>query len=244
MSARPTVILLPGLLCDEDVWSDQIGRLSEAHDVFCPGALDHSSIDAMAESVLARAPERFALAGHSMGGRVALQIAARAPERVERLALLDTGFHPARPGEAESRARLIRVAIEEGMAALARNWLPPMLAPGRARDQTLMARLSAMVERATPDLFQRQIGALLSRPNAHPGLSAIPCPAAVIVGRQDAWSPLAQHEEIAALIPHARLTVIEDCGHMSPAEQPEAVAVALAEWLQDASATCQLARVS
>ena len=231
MSQRPTVVLLSGLLCDAEVWSGQAGVLAQTCEMICPGFLDHASIGAMAEAVLALAPERFSLAGHSMGGRVALDIAARAPGRLQRLALLDTGFHPARPGEAESRSRLIRVAIEDGMAALARQWLPPMLGPGRARDGALMARLTAMVERATPQLFQHQIAALLGRPNAHRGLAAIPCPTAVIVGRQDAWSPLAQHEEMAGLIPHAQLMVIEGSGHMSPVEQPQAVADALLAWM-------------
>jgi len=244
MTSRSTVVLLPGLLCDEEVWQGAIARLSPDHEVVCPGFLDQPSIEAMARQVLARAPERFSLVGHSMGGRVALEIAARAPERLERLALLDTGFHPARPGEAEGRSRLIRIALEEGMAALARQWLPPMLAPHRARDQVLMDRLTAMVERATPRLFQRQIGALLTRPNAHRGLHAIPCPTAVIVGRQDAWSPLVQHEEMAALIPRARLMVIEDSGHMSPAEQPAAVADALFAWMQAARAEPVLAPAS
>ncbi|MEI9892324.1 MAG: alpha/beta hydrolase [Caulobacteraceae bacterium] len=237
-------MLLPGLLGDEDVWSGQIERLSETGDVHCPGFLDHPSIETMARAVLARAPGRFCLAGHSMGARVALEIVARAPERVDRLALIDTGFHPARPGEAEGRSRLIRIALEQGMAALARHWLPPMVGPGRVHDEALMARLTAMVERATPKLFQRQVGALLTRPNAHRGLAAIPCPTAVIVGRQDGWSPLAQHEEMAALIPHAWLTVIEDCGHMAPMEQPQAVAEALLRWLRTEPAASRLANVS
>jgi pimeloyl-ACP methyl ester carboxylesterase len=244
LTPRSTVVLVPGLLCDQDIWRGPIQRLSRSHDILCPGFLDHGSIEAMASHVLCRAPERFSLAGHSMGGRVALEIAARAPGRLERLALLSTGFRPASPGEAEGRSRLIRIALEEGMAALARHWLPPMLAPHRTRDAALIERLSAMVERATPRLFQRQIGALLTRPNAHRGLAAIPCPTAVIVGRLDAWSPLAQHEEMAALIPKARLSVIEDCGHMAPAEQPDAVAEALAAWMQAAPAEPQLVPAS
>jgi pimeloyl-ACP methyl ester carboxylesterase len=241
LTPRTTVVLLPGLLSDEDIWRGPIDRLSQDHAVVCPGFLDHPSIEAMARHVLALAPERFSLAGHSMGGRVALEIAARAPERLERLALLSTGYRPARPGEAEGRSRLIRIALEEGMGALARHWLPPMLAPHRVRDAALMDRLTAMVERASPRLFQRQIGALLTRPNAHRGLAAIPCPTALLVGRQDAWSPIAQHEEMAALIPRARLQVIEDCGHMAPAEQPEAVAQALAAWMRTAPAELEMA---
>jgi pimeloyl-ACP methyl ester carboxylesterase len=231
VSQRSTVVLLPGLLCDADIWRMQIDRLGRAHEILCPGFMDQPSIGAMAADILARAPDHFSLAGHSMGGRVALEIVARAPERVERLALLDTGFHPAKPGEAESRSQLIRMATEQGMAAVARHWLPPMVAPGRAGDAALMARLGAMVERANPPQFQRQIAALLTRPDARGGLSAIPCPTAVMVGRQDAWSPLAQHEEMAACIPNAYLVVVEASGHMSPAEQPEAVADGLAEWM-------------
>ena len=105
-----------------------------------------------------------------------------------------------------------------------------------------LARLDLDAESCA--LFQRQIGALLTRPNAHRSLAAISCPTAVIVGRQDAWSPLAQHEEMAALIPHAWLTVIEDCGHMSPVEQPEAVAEALVQWLATEPAQARLDRVS
>jgi pimeloyl-ACP methyl ester carboxylesterase len=244
LSQRSTVVLLPGLLCDEAVWRVQIERLSEAHEVLCPGFLDHPSIEAMARDVLAKAPARFSLAGHSMGGRVALEIARRAPDRIERLAVLDTGFRPARAGEAETRSRLVRIAFEEGMAALARHWLPPMLAPRRAQDDALIAQLTAMIERASPRLFQRQIGALLTRPNAHAGLAAIPCPTAVIVGREDAWSPLAQHQEMAATIPRAQLLVIEDSGHMAPAEQPEAVADALIAWMDTAPFEGRLAKAS
>ena len=244
VSQNSTVVLLPGLLCDEEIWRPQIDRLGRDHDVFCPGFMDHASIGAMAADILARAPARFSLAGHSMGGRVALEVVARAPDRVERLALLDTGFHPAKSGEADGRSRLIRVALEQGMAALAKHWLPPMVAPDRAGDGALMARLSAMVERANPQLFQRQIGALLTRPNAHRGLSAIPCPTAVAVGRLDAWSPLAQHEEMAACIPNAYLAVIDASGHMSPAEQPGAVADILAEWMTTSPGRGRLASAS
>jgi pimeloyl-ACP methyl ester carboxylesterase len=241
---RSTVVLLPGLLCDDDIWRPQIDRLGRDYEIFCPGFMRQATIGAMADDVLSRAPGRFSLAGHSMGGRVALEIVARAPERVERLALLDTGFHPARPGEAESRSRLIRMALEEGMTAVAKHWLPPMVAPDRGGDEALMARLTAMVERAAPPLFQTQINALLTRPNAHGGLSAIPCPTVVAVGALDAWSPLAQHKEMAALIPKARLAVIGASGHMSPAEQPEAVADVLAAWMDAPAGEQGLAAVS
>lgn len=244
MSDRPSIVLVPGLLCDADIWRHQIETLSLRYNVICPGFMDHASIEAMADEVLAVAPERFSLAGHSMGGRVALEIVSRAPDRVERLALLDTGFHPAKPGEAEGRRRLINLATTEGMAKLAEAWLPPMLSPHRVGDAALMARLTAMVSRANPMLFQRQINALLTRPNAHRMLSSIPCSTAVIVGKLDAWSPPAQHEEMAACIPNAYLIAIEDCGHMSPVEQPEAITEALQQWMETSVPNEELAAVS
>jgi pimeloyl-ACP methyl ester carboxylesterase len=235
---------LPGLLCDQDIWRDQMATLGADFDVFCPGFLDHSSIEDMAQDVLDRAPPVFSLCGHSMGARVALEIVRRAPDRVERLALLDTGFHPAKPGEANSRDSLLRVAFSEGMASLAARWLPPMLAQHRATDAQLLERLTAMVVRANPNIFRRQINALLHRPNAHKALGSITCLTAVIVGKLDTWSPPAQHEELAASIPNAYLTVIDDSGHMSPVEQPDAVTEVLKTWMATSAVSEGLAAVS
>ena len=244
MSQRPAVVFLPGLLCDADIWRDQMAALAGDFEVFCPGLLDHASIEDMALEVLAQAPARFALCGHSMGGRVALEIVRRAPERVERLALLATGFHPARPGEADSRDALLRIARAEGMASLAARWLPPMLARHRTGDAALMRRLTAMVERADPAIFRRQINALMNRPDAHAMLGGVACQTAVIVGRLDTWSPIAQHHELAASIPDAYVTVIEDAGHMSPVEQPQAVTAALADWMSARAIRGRLAAAS
>jgi pimeloyl-ACP methyl ester carboxylesterase len=119
----------------------------------------------MAEHVLAMAPERFAVAGHSMGGRVALEVLRSAPPRISGLALLNTGVHTVRDGELQSRSRLLRLAYERGMSALAAEWLPPMMAGG-GRTVKLMPRLIAMVERSTPESYAGQINALLNRPGS------------------------------------------------------------------------------
>ncbi len=232
MSERPALFLLPGLLCDRSVWSQQEQALSRDVDVTVADFYGFDSIGDMARSVLERAPERFAVAGHSMGGRVALEIVRRAPERVTRLALLDTGTHSARPGEAEKRQVLVDLAWREGMEALARQWLPPMVHPDRLTDAPLMRSLTEMVCRATPEIFERQVRALLGRPDAAPGLSAIDCPTLVACGRQDAWSPLDQHEAIASAIRGATLAVIEDSGHMTTVEAPGAVTGFLQAWLR------------
>ena len=228
---RPVVYLLPGLLCDEAVWRSQAKQLQETRDVRVPHFFGFSSLPDMARAVLAEAPARFALAGHSMGGRVALEIMRQAPERVERLALLNTGIHEAGEGEAERRQVLVDLAFAKGMEALAAAWAPPMVAPRRSGDAVLMGDIAAMVSRASPEIFRGQIQALLSRPVVRDLLGTIRCPVAVIGARQDGWSPYTQHQEIASLIAGAKLTCIEDCGHMSPLEQPAAVTEALACWL-------------
>lgn len=228
---QPVVYLLPGLLCDAAVWRSQAQALSVTHDVRVPHFFGYDSIPAMARGVLAEAPERFAVAGHSMGGRVAIEIMRQAPERVTRLALLNTGVHAVREGEAAKRQVLVDVAQSQGMEALAARWAPPMVAANRVSDTALMEEIAAMVCRATPEIFRRQVRALLNRPPAREVLAGIRCPTTIIGARQDGWSPLIQHEEIAAAIPDSTLICIEDCGHMSPLERPDAISRVLAHWL-------------
>jgi pimeloyl-ACP methyl ester carboxylesterase len=196
-----------------------------------------SSLGAMAERVLATAPATFALAGHSMGGRVALEIMRRAPQRVTRIALLDTGWR-ARPAgnagddERAGRHALLAIAREQGMRAMGRAWVQRMVHPARLTDDRLMGAILDMIERQTPDRFAMQIEALLARPDAGSVLRGIRCPALVLCGRQDAWAALPQHEEMSTKVPGARLVVVDDCGHMSTMERPERVADALCDWLR------------
>lgn len=233
---RPAIVLLPGLLCDAAVWQAQRAALPGA-DCIVPDYGWRDSIEAMARQALeeVKAP-RFALAGHSMGGRVALEMVRLAPERIERLALLDTGFAPHAAGEAgdaERRERhaLLALARQRGMRDMGRQWARGMVHPAHLETPVFEAIL-AMIERKTPAIFEAQIRALLGRPNARPVLQSLRCPTTFICGRQDTWSPLARHEEMHALVPGSELVVIEDCGHMTPMEQPQAVSAALARWLR------------
>jgi pimeloyl-ACP methyl ester carboxylesterase len=224
------LLLLSGLLCDETIWADIPVRLRDAADVRIVSFRGFSSIASMAEHVLASAPERFAVAGHSMGGRVALEILRSAPQRISGLALLNTGLYTVRHGEPQSRGRLLRLAYRRGMSALAAEWLPPMLAGG-SRTPELMPRLTAMVERSTPDSYAGQINALLTRPQAQAVLPTIGVPTLLLSGSEDEWSPISQHEIMRRRIPHATLFEIHGAGHLAPIERPDAVAVALREWL-------------
>jgi pimeloyl-ACP methyl ester carboxylesterase len=226
---RQPLLLLCGLLCDETIWADVPDRLEDVAEVHIISFGGFSSIPDMAEHALTRAPERFAVAGHSMGGRVALEIVRSAPGRVSGLALLNTGVHPVRDGERQGRGRLLQIAYERGMSALAAEWLPPLMAGGVSRTAELLPRLTAMVERSTPASYAGQINALLNRPDAL--LPTIGVPTLLLSGSEDTWSPISQHETMRRRIPHATLFEIHGAGHMAPFERPDGVAVALREWL-------------
>jgi len=234
--ALPHLLLLPGLACDAEVWKHQVHALAEtaAIQVIDYGASD--SIEQMASVALDRAPQRFAVAGHSMGGRVAFEVFRRAPDRVLGLALLDTAYKPLQPGEAgerekAERAGYVKIAQTQGMKAMARTWLQKMVHPSRLADEPLVDSIIEMMGRKSPEIFTGQIKALLGRPDATPVLSAARCPALVLCGREDAWSVLEVHRDMAARMPHARLAIVENCGHMATMERPEAVTAAFAEWL-------------
>ena len=222
-----TTVLIPGLLCDRFVWAPVLDLLDGA----VADLSTQTTIAQMAADTLAETAGPLRVAGHSMGARVAMEMAHQAPDRIERLVLLDTGIHPLRPGEIEKRARVIALAREQGMAALAEAWLPGMVhAPGR-ENAALMQGLTEMVLRMDLDLHERQIMALVTRPDAAAYLPEIACPTLLIVGRQDAWSPPTQHEDMLALLPDARLEIIEDAGHFAPVEQHETVAAFVAGFL-------------
>ena len=233
---RAAVLMLPGLLCDHTIWQAQAEGLADIADVTIADFSQLDDLTDMARAALdlvADDPMRrpVHVVGHSMGGRVAFEVWRLAPERVRSLVVLDTGAHPAGPDEAASRQPLLDVSAHEGMEALAADWLPPMVHPDRRDDPTIMSPLTAMVMRATPELHARQIRALLARPDATPLLATITVPTLVIVGRQDEWSPVAQHETITAAMTGARLEIIDHSGHMVTVEQPDAVTALLREWL-------------
>jgi pimeloyl-ACP methyl ester carboxylesterase len=230
-SERPTILLLPGLLCDASIWAAQADALRPYAHVLIADFSEHDSLEAMARSALAMTEAPIIAIGHSMGARVAMEMVALAPKRIVKLAVIDTGVDSRREGEEAKRQVLVDLAFEEGMGALAEKWLPPMVHSDRVEDRALLSPLKEMVVRATPEQHQRQIRALLNRPNLVPRLAHITCPTLVMVGRQDRWSPLAQHEEMADKIPNAELVIIEDSGHMTLLEQPEQVSNALLRWL-------------
>lgn len=232
-----TLMLLPGLNCDAAVWAPQMAALKNDARCVVPAWGLRDTLTAMAEQVLAEAPtERFSVAGHSMGGRVALEVFRLAPQRVARLALLSTGTHPLVAGEAGEKERagrmaLLQIARTLGMRAMGQQWARGMVHRDRL-DTPLFEQVLDMLARGSAEQYAAQINALLTRPDAAALLPTMACPTLVLTGREDAWSGPAQHEAMAAAIPNATLAIIEHCGHMCTMEQPQAVNEALAAWLQ------------
>lgn len=234
--ARPTLLLLPGLMCDRAAWAPQVEAFGARFDCFVPhyGTLD--SLPAMAAQVLRDAPPGpLSVAGHSMGGRIAFEMWAQAPQRIERLALLDTSYHPLAAGaegerERSGRYALLDTARRHGLRAMAREWAQGMVYPSRLGTPLFEAVLD-MFERSTVAAFAAQIEALLARRDAAALLATIDVPTLLLCGREDGWSPPSRHEFMHRHIAGSRLVVVAECGHMSTMEQPAAVNAALADWL-------------
>lgn len=231
------LLLLPGLICDARIFAAQIKAFPQARAF--PGYGSADSLADMAQRVLADAPPRFDLLGHSMGARVAMEIMRTAPERVTRLALISTGVHLPREGEAAKRYALRDIGRSDGMGALVDAWLPPMFAPAHGQDAALVAPLRQMCIDVGLASFEAQIAALLRRPEVESLLPQIRCPTLIAGGAEDRWSPPEQHVHIASLVPPAHLAVIAGAGHMLPAEAPDALNAEIARWLEQPAAAGQ-----
>jgi pimeloyl-ACP methyl ester carboxylesterase len=230
MPATP-LLLLPGLLEDADAFEHPVKDLAGVARCVVADLTRSDSIAALAADALAQAPsERFALASHSMGGYVALEILRRAPERVERLALLNTHARPDSPEATENRRRLMALA-ERDFAAVSVELFPKLVAPAHLKEAGLSGKVTEMALATGKEAFLRQERAIIGRIDSRPHLGAIRCPTLVIAGRLDALMPVELLEELAHGIPGARLEVLEDSGHMSTLERPDVVTRLLREWL-------------
>ena len=231
---KPSLVLVPGLLCDAALWRGQVEDLADIAQPWVADVTRDDSMTAMARRVLAEAPAgRFALAGLSMGGYIAQAIMREAPERVERLALLDTSARADTPEQTARRVGLMELAKKGEFHGVTPQLLPLFIHPDRVSDRPLTEAVMAMTERVGKDAFLRQQRAIIGRPDNRPNLPKIACRALVLCGRQDQMTPLAWSEEIAALIPGARLEIIEDCGHLTTMERPWETSVALRQWLTE-----------
>ncbi|MFY9289044.1 MAG: alpha/beta hydrolase [Alphaproteobacteria bacterium] len=231
MPNRMPLILLPGLLCDEALWQNQINALKSIADCSVPNITQHDTMSALAREVLAKAPKQFALAGLSMGGYVAFEIMRQAPERVLKLCLLDTSARSDTTEQSQRRRLLLSMSTKGEFKGVTPRLLPSLIHPDRMQDKDLTHIIMAMAERVGREAFHNQQTAILNRADSRATLKTISCPTQLIVGAQDALTPPDIMREIAAGISHAKLTIVDECGHLSPLEKPDDVTQAMRSWL-------------
>jgi len=230
MPPLPQLLLLPGLLNDAELWRDQIAGLADVARCHVPDLTQGETIRALAEAVLAEAEPTFALAGFSMGGFVAQEIARIAPARIQRLALLDTAIRADTPERAARRAALDAAARRPGaFLGISDRILTSYIDPSRLADAELTGRIQAMTQRLGRDVFLRQSG--LAREDGEAALRALRRPILILAGETDQITPLAGQHAMARAIPGSHLRIIAGAGHMTPMEAPEAVTLALRHWL-------------
>lgn len=225
------IVLVPGLNCSARLYAEQVPALWGCGPIIIADHRRDDSVGAIAARILAMAPPRFALAGLSMGGYIAFAIVRAAPERVARLALLDTSARPDTAEQTERRHSMIALAGNGRFAEVPDLLFPVFVHRDRHGDEALRTIVRTMAEETGPDAFVRQQHAIMSRPDCRALLKSIRCPTLVLVGDGDALTPPVLSEEIAAGIAGARLVRVPDCGHLSTLERPQAVNRALVEWL-------------
>ncbi len=226
------LVLIPGMMCDARLFAPQITHFSRQRNVMVASAVQGERIEEIASGILTALPQKFALAGLSMGGIIAMEILRRAPDRITRLCLMDTNPLAETPQSAAAYEPMV-VGIKAGrMLEVMRGFLKPeFLAPGPGRLEVL-ARMQEMAEALGPDVFLRQIKALQRRRDQQAVLRKARMPALVMCGAHDGLTPVKRHEFMAELIPYAELAVIEEAGHVPTLEAPDVVNGLLEEWLR------------
>jgi pimeloyl-ACP methyl ester carboxylesterase len=231
MTDRPHLVLIPGLLCTAALYGPQVEGLADAAHVTVANHTTADSLPAIAATILAAAPKTFALCGLSMGGYLAFEILRQAPARVTKVALLDTSARADTPERTAARRQQVALVERQGIAVAVREQLPQWIHPRRMTDTALTETVARMAAETGVTHFARQQTAIGGRIDSRPGLAAITVPALVLVGREDAVTTVEHAQEIAGGIKGSTLAIVEDCGHLSTLEQPNAVTRALRQWL-------------
>jgi pimeloyl-ACP methyl ester carboxylesterase len=226
------IVLVPGLACSARLYAEQIPALWRFGPVTVADHTRGDSIAEIATRILAAAPPRFALAGLSMGGYIAFEIMRQAPQRVAKLALLDTAARAETAEQTERRKAPMELARNGRLAEVADAAFEFFVHPDRYGDVALKALVKTMAEENGAEVYLRQQRAIMGRAESRPSLPAIACPTLVLVGEQDRGTPVELSREIAAAIRSSRLVIVPACGHLSTLERPAAVTEALVEWMQ------------
>lgn len=226
------IVLVPGLLCSEEIFAPQLPALWPHGPVQIAHTLEGETLPEMAALILAAAPPSFALVGVSMGGYLALEIMRQAPERVEKLALVCTSARPDTPEQTAARRKMLDQARAVGFERFLALGADALTHPSRKGDPELNAISIRMGRAVGLEGFARQTEAVIARADSRPLLSEIKVPTVIVVGDTDPLTPQALSEEMAAAIPGAKLVIAPECGHVITLERPEVVNSALVQWLQ------------
>lgn len=221
------LVLLPGFMCDEDLWTDMVADLEAVGSVHYGNVYQDSSLDGMAHRVLASAPDRFVLVGFSMGGFVARVLTLLAPERVSGVAFVASSARGYSDEEMRRRQEAASGLPRDRMSAATTAL---SLHPDRENDPVLIARLRGMQRRLGREVRAHQ--AAVVRRDGYADLARIVCPALVVACRQDRLRSFAETERMAQHLPHGAFEVIEDCGHMAPLERPRELAALITRWIE------------
>lgn len=233
---RPPLLLLPGTACDRRVFAPLIDRIGD-YPIVLGDTGGARTMPDLAEAILEAAPPVFLLAGFSLGGICALEMIARQPERIVKLALIDTTPRPDPPANAVMRRKAVANARERGMDSFILDAWPRLVAPVNVDDEALRDTIVAMARDCGPDRLSDQAEVAIHRADSRLRLSAITQPTLVLAGAHEQVCPLEAQHEIAAGIPGAVLHLIDDAGHFAPLENPDAVALHIGRWLATASNT-------
>lgn len=226
-----TLVLIPGLACTSRLFEPQMAALGSERTILVADHTHDDSIPAIAARILREAPQRFAVAGLSMGGYIALEIMRQAPERVARLALLDTSARPDSVEASQDRERLIALAQAGRFEEIHSKLWPRLVHPDRQADRDLQEIVLGMMRETGAEAYIRQQRAIMARSDSRQSLPGIEVPALVLVGEGDAITPPEIAREMAEMIEWASLVVVPESGHLSTLEQPERVTQALRLWL-------------
>ncbi len=233
MTDKIPLLLIPGLACNHIMWQRQLESLSDIADCQIAPLPAYDDFGPIAEAILAAAPDRFAMAGASMGGYLCFEVLRRAPDRVLRLGLIGTSADPEPPDMTERRLVMIDKAERNGLLVMWRNFIPRLVHPDRLNEGAVVDDLLQQAFEVGLECFCRHQRALMKRSGYLDMLSAISCPTIVIMGRDDQVTPLPVHERMVNGIPGAEFVIIEDSGHVPMMERPDATTTAMRSWLTD-----------
>jgi pimeloyl-ACP methyl ester carboxylesterase len=232
MDNTTPILLVPGLTCSARIYAPVLPALWRFGPVTVANHVRDDNMGAIARRILAEAPPRFALAGHSMGGYIAFEIMRQAPERVAKLALLDTNARPDTPEAGAGRQVRMTRARDGGLHDVVDEMLPLMVHPDRVHEAALRALFHEMADDVGVDGFVNNQTAIMTRPDSRPTLATIRCPTLVLSGDRDMLFPTSLAAEMAQGIAGAKLVIVPDCGHCPQPERPEATVEALVDWLR------------